>query len=208
MEKKIKVSIIIPCWNSAEWIEKCLKSIPKRDDIEIICINDGSTDDTPHLLFQYYLESKLGKTNKTKYIDLKENKGVSYARNQGIDVADGEYIVMLDSDDYIYPKVFNNIVDNYLDKDYDMVFYNMENNVKYVFKADQNNYQCKYGNFKFIKREFLGDMRYVEGMQYAEDKDLHLRLMDKYPSCYFTHQVLYHYNYPRKGSLSAIGENR
>lgn len=204
MEKKIKVSIIIPCWNSEKWVLDCLKSIPKRNDIEIICINDGSTDRTIGYLTNF---EKYSKQN-VKIIDYKENKGVSYARNQGIDVADGEYIVMLDSDDYIYPKVFNNIVDNYLDKDYDMVFYNMENNVKYVFKSDQNNYQCKYGNFKFIRREFLGDLRYTVGKQYAEDKELHLKLMEKYPQCYFTHKVMYHYNYPRKGSLSAIGEKR
>jgi hypothetical protein len=89
-----------------------------------------------------------------------------------------------------------------------MVFYDMENNVKYVFKSDQNNYQTKYGNFKFIKKSFLGDLRYTVGKQYAEDKELHLKLMEKYPLCYFTHKVMYHYNFPRKGSLSAIGENR
>lgn len=200
----IRVSVIIPCYNSAEWIEKCLKSIPKRDDIEIICIDDGSTDETLEKLLNYQEKHP----NNFQIITCIKNKGVSHARNQGIDVADGKYILMLDSDDYIYPKVFNEIVDSYLDKDYDMVFYDMENNVKYRFLANQNNYQCKYGNFKFIRKEFLGNMRYVEGMQYAEDKDLHLKLMKKYPYCYFTHQLMYHYNYPRNGSLSAIGEKR
>lgn len=204
MEKKIKVSIIVPCYNSAEWIEKCLKSIPKRDDIEIICINDCSTDDTYSKIDKYMTKNKI----KGELIDLVDNYGVSYARNRGLEYAKGEYILMLDSDDYIYPKIFNEIVDNYLNGEYDMVFYNMENNVRYQFVADQNNYQCKYGNFKFIKRSFLGDLRYTVGKQYAEDKELHLKLMEKYPYCYFTHKVMYHYNYPRKGSLSAIGEHR
>ena len=204
MEKKIKVSIIIPCYNSAEWIEKCLKSVPKRNDIEIICIDDGSTDKTIGYLNNF---KKYSKQNVT-IIDLKENKGVSHARNKGIEASKGEYILMLDSDDYIYPKVFNEIIDNYLNSENDMVFYNLENNVKYIFEANQNNYQSKYGNFKFIKREFLGDLRYTVGKQYAEDKELHLKLMEKYPLCYFTNKVMYHYNYPRKGSLSAIGENR
>ena len=204
MEKKIKVSIIIPCYNSEDWIIDCLKSIPKRDDIEVICIDDGSTDDT----FKKILKYRDTKYDKLMTIHIEKNKGVSYARNQGIDVADGEYILMLDSDDYLFTGVFNEIVDNYLNKDYDMVFYDMENNVKYKFLADQNNYQCKYGNFKFIKRSFLGDLRYTVGKQYAEDKELHLKLMEKYPYCYFTHQLMYHYNYPRKGSLSAIGEKR
>jgi len=200
----LKCTIIIPCHNSSEWIEKCLKSIPKRDDIEIICIDDGSTDDTLQEIVKY----RDKKRKDMKVVNSIKNKGVSHARNVGIKLAKGEYLLMLDSDDYIYPKVFNEIVDNYLDGENDMVFYDMENNVKYVFKADQNNYQCKYGNFKFIRREFLGDLRYTVGKQYAEDKELHLKLMEKYPQCYFTKQVMYHYNYPRKGSLSAIGENR
>lgn len=206
MGKKIKVSIIIPCWNSAEWIEKCLKSIPKRDDIEIICIDDGSNDNTFNIMTKHFKKEK--KFENWYLYQTITNNGVSCARNLGIKNAKGEYILMLDSDDYIYPKVFNEIIDNYLNDEYDMIFYNMENNARYVFQATQNNYQCKYGNFKFIRREFLGDLRYTVGKQYAEDKELHLKLMKKYPQCYFTHKVMYHYNYPRKGSLSAIGENR
>lgn len=200
----IRVSIIIPCYNSEKWIEKCLKSIPKRNDIEIICVNDGSTDDTIDKLTKY----KQKKNKDLIIFGFSKNRGVSCARNQGIDIAQGEYILMLDSDDYIYPKVFNEIVDNYLDGENDMVFYDLENNVKYRFEANQNNYQSKYGNFKFIKRSFLGDLRYTVGKQYAEDKELHLKLIEKYPKCYFTKEIMYHYNYPRKGSLSAIGENR
>ena len=201
---KIKVSVIIPAYNSEKWIRDCLNSIPKRDDIEVIVVNDGSTDKTLGYLrnFQRFARKDL------IIIDYKENKGVSYARNQGIEASKGEYIVFIDSDDYIYPKVFNEIVDNYLDKDYQLVFYDLENNYKYRFTATQDNYQSKYGMFKFIKRDFLGDLRFTEGMQYAEDKELHLKMMDKYPKCYFTNEIMYHYNYPRKGSLSAIGENR
>lgn len=202
----MKVSIIIPCYNSAEWIEKCLKSIPKRDDIEIICIDDGSSDNTFNIIFKYFTNQK--KFENWHILQSASNRGVSDARNSGIYNAQGEYLLMIDSDDYIYPKVFNEIVDNLLYGEYDMVFYNLENNVKYIFEANQNNYQCKYGNFKFIKTSFLGDLRYTEGKQYAEDKELHLKLIDKYPKCYFTNETMYHYNYPRKGSLSAIGENR
>ena len=204
MEKKIKVSVIIPAYNAEQWITKCLESIPKRDDVEIIVVNDGSTDKTMGYLNNY---KQFGYKDLI-IIDYGENKGVSYARNVGIEKSKGEYIVFIDSDDYIYPKVFNKIVDNYLNSEYQLVFYDMENNFKYRFEANQNNYQCKYGMFKFIKKEFLGDLRFTEGMQYAEDKELHLKMMDKYPKCYFSNEIMYHYNYPRKGSLSAIGENR
>lgn len=200
----IKCSIIIPCWNSKEYLGKCLESIPKRDDIEIICINDGSTDKTLDLLKNY----KEFMYKDIEILNYKKNKGVSYARNMGIDKAKGEYLLMLDSDDYINSEIFNKIVDNYLNGDYDMVFYDMANNFNYRFESTQNNYQCKYGNFKFIKKDFLGDLRYTIGKQYAEDKELHLKLMEKYPYCYFTKEVMYYYNWPRKGSLSAIHENR
>lgn len=201
----MKVSVIIPCYNSSEWIIKCLNSIPKRDDIEITCIDDGSTDDTFNLIFKYFAHQK--KFENWHIFQNASNRGVSFSRNVGIENSQGEYLVMIDSDDYIYPDVFNKIVDNYL-KDADLVFYDMESNAKFRFYADQNNYKSKYGNFKFIKKEFLGDLRYSEGKQYAEDKELHLKMMEKYPSCFFTKEVMYHYNYPRKGSLSAIGEKR
>ena len=200
----ISVSIIIPAFNSEKWITKCLNSIPKRDDIEIICIDDGSTDDTFNLISKIFAKRK----ENNILLHYNKNQGVSYARNKGIDKAQGEYILMLDSDDYIDSKVFNEIVDNYLNGEYDMVFYDMLNNFNYRFESNQNNYQSKYGNFKFIKRHFLGDLRYTVGKQYAEDKELHLKLMEKYPYCYFAKKVMYYYNWPRKGSLSAIHENR
>ena len=201
---KIKVSVIIPAFNANKWINKCLDSIPKRKDVEIIVVNDGSTDGTKGSLITY---------REYNYKDLivisyKDNKGVSYARNMGIEKAKGKYLVFIDSDDYVYPDVFNKIVDTYLDGENDLVFYDMENNGFFRFVATQDNYQSKYGMFKFIRRDFLGDLRFQEGMQYAEDKDLHLRMLEKWPRCYFSNEVMYHYNYPRKGSLSAIGENR
>lgn len=199
-----KVSVIIPAYNADKWIRQCLESIPKRKDIEIIVVNDGSTDKTMGYLKNY----KAFRYKDLIIIDYGSNKGVSYARNAGIEASSGEYLVFIDSDDYIYPKVFNKIVDNYLNGEYQLVFYDMENNFKYRFEANQDNYTSKYGMFKFIERKFLGDMRFVEGMQYAEDKELHLRMMAKYPRCKFTREIMYHYNYPRSGSLSAIGENR
>lgn len=204
MENKIKCSIIIPCYNSEKTITNCLKSIPIREDIEIIVINDGSKDRTAGYLKNY---QRYG-NQKIILIDYKDNKGVSYARNRGIEAATGDYLLFIDSDDYIYADSFNTILDNYLKGEFELVFYDMENNGKFRFVATQDNYQSKYGMFKFIKRDFLGDLRFVEGLQYAEDKDLHLKLMEKYPKCKFTHELMYHYNYPRKGSLSAIGEGR
>ena len=95
--KEIKVSIIVPCYNAQNYLDKCLNSILKQTykNIELICINDGSTDNTLNILKKY-------KKNDTrvKIID-KKNEGVSAARNDGIKNSIGSYILFVDSDDYI-----------------------------------------------------------------------------------------------------------
>ena len=93
----IKISIIIPVYNSAKYLRKCLNSIINQtfDNIEIICINDGSTDNSLSIINEY---AKIDSRIKVYTI---ENKGVSAARNYGILVATGEYIGFVDSDDYI-----------------------------------------------------------------------------------------------------------
>lgn len=88
-------SIIIPIYNTEKYIRECLDSLLKENvDIEIIIINDGSTDNSSEIIKEY-----LGKGN-IKYF-YQENSGVSKARNLGISKATGDYIMFLDSDDYI-----------------------------------------------------------------------------------------------------------
>ena len=200
----VKVSVIIPVFNEQELIEKCLNSIPKRDDVEIIVVNDGSTDNTINVIENY----KKTHYKNLKIINYDKNQGVSYARNKGINIAKGEYLLFIDSDDYIYKDTFNQILEKYLCMTYDLIFYDIESNQNVIYPARRENYTRKYGCFKFIKKSFLGALRYTNGKQYAEDKELHLKLMQKQPRCVFSKAVMYHYNYPRKGTLSAIGEHR
>ena len=93
-----KVSVIIPVYNAAQYLERCLDSVINQTlkDIEIICINDCSTDNSLEILEEY-----ASKDNRIKIIDFKENKGVAAARNAGINEAQGEYIGFVDPDDYI-----------------------------------------------------------------------------------------------------------
>ena len=96
-----KLSIIIPVFNTDEkYLRECLDSVIRQtmQEIEIICVNDGSTDGSLDILNEY---SK--KDSRIIVID-KENAGVSVARNYGIDRASGEYIMFLDSDDYFLPE--------------------------------------------------------------------------------------------------------
>ena len=199
----IKVSVVIPVYNQEELVIKCLDSIPKRDDIEIICVNDGSIDNTLVNLKEY----KKNIYDKLKIITYKKNKGVSYARNQGLEASKGEYVIFIDSDDYLYPDAFNDIIDTYL-KSQDVIYYAMENNYDKVWYVNSENLTIRVGMFKFIRKEFIGDLRFEVGKQYAEDRDFTLELLDMKPNICYTDIVMYHYNYPRSGSLSALGENR
>ena len=93
------VTIIIPAHNSEKYIIKCLKSLQMQsyDNIEIIIINDGSTDQTQNLIDDFI------KTDKRFCLINQENAGVSSARNHGIKLSKGKYLIFVDSDDYVAP---------------------------------------------------------------------------------------------------------
>lgn len=103
-----QITIIIPIYNTEKYLEKCLDSICLQSlkDIEIICVNDCSTDNSLKILKKY-----AQRDNRIKIINFTENKGVSIARNVGINEAKGEFIGFVDSDDYIsinfYEKLYN-----------------------------------------------------------------------------------------------------
>lgn len=167
-----KISVIIPVYNVEKYLKECLDSVINQTikDIEIICINDGSTDSSLELLKEY-----SEKDNRIVLID-KENEGVGKTRNLGIDVAKGDFVIFMDPDDF------------YMDKDVLEVLYNnaIENNVLicgggfvtynnitkefsqnypqdldgYIFEKDAlidyKDYQFDYGYHRFIyNREFL-----------------------------------------------------
>ena len=93
-----KVSIIVPVYNTSKYLNGCIKSLLQQtlEDIEIILINDGSTDESESIIKKY-------KDKRIKYIS-KKNKGIGKTRNLGIDTATGEYLSFIDSDDYIEPN--------------------------------------------------------------------------------------------------------
>lgn len=97
------ISVIIPCYNVEKYIIECITSVRSQSypDIEIICIDDGSTDRTAALL-----------ASQSEYITLlySPRKGAAYARNRGIDIAKGAYIQFLDADDLLLPdKISSNV---------------------------------------------------------------------------------------------------
>ena len=101
----IKVSIIIPVYNTSKYLPRCLDSVISQSlkDIEIICINDGSTDDSLNILKKYH-----DVDNRIIILNL-QNGGVARARNAGIRKAIGEFIGFVDSDDYVDDNYFENL---------------------------------------------------------------------------------------------------
>ena len=109
------ISVIVPIYNVEKYLPQCLDSIIRQtfSNIEIICVNDGSTDNSSEILADY-----AQKDSRIKIVD-KKNGGLSSARNAGMKVATGEFISFIDSDDWIdetmLEKLYNNIV--FLDTD-------------------------------------------------------------------------------------------
>ena len=101
-----KISVIIPVYNAEKYLRECLDSITNQTfkDIEIICVNDGSTDSSLQILNEY-----AQKDNRIIVIS-QDNQGLSAARNTGIANATGEYISFVDSDDYVSENLYENLV--------------------------------------------------------------------------------------------------
>lgn len=120
-----KISIIIPVYNTGIKLEKCLNSIinqTKKIDIEILIINDGSTDNSEEIIKQYI--EKNNKSNNIKYFS-KGNEGIAKTRNFGIEKAISKYIMFLDSDDYLETNAFE-ILEKYIDKNIDLIKFKLE----------------------------------------------------------------------------------
>ena len=132
-----KVSIIVPIYNSEKYMNKCIESILNQTltEIEIILVNDGSTDNSGKIIDNY-----AKKDNRIKVIH-QQNSGPSVARNKGISTAKGKYIGFVDSDDYIESTMYEELYNNANSKNIEvaMCSYNekhLYNKAKYVIKAN------------------------------------------------------------------------
>ena len=108
-----RVTVLVAAYNAGKYLEACLDSLINQTlkDIQIVCIDDASTDSTLRILEQY-----ASKDSRIQIIQRKDNAGQAVARNMGIDVADGDYITMLDADDWLSADALE-IAVNILDQD-------------------------------------------------------------------------------------------
>ena len=103
MSGDIRYSVIIPVYNAEKTIERCLKSLTdqNRQDVEIIVVNDGSLDNSLEII------EKIASTDLRVKVHSQKNRGVSSARNYGIEKASGEWLTFLDSDDFYVTSPFH-----------------------------------------------------------------------------------------------------
>ena len=135
------ISVIIPIFNGEKHLNKCLDSICKQtlSNIEIICINDGSTDNTLSILEKYSSNDQRIKIIST------ENRGQGSARNLALNHAKGEYIAFVDADDWIDNDALNLLYNNAKSRNLDLLFYQMINYMDYskeYVETDLYNHVC------------------------------------------------------------------
>ncbi len=175
-----KVSVIIPVYNAEQYLPRCLNSVINQtlEDIEIICVNDCSTDKSLVILQEY-----ASKDKRIKLINLGVNNGAAYARNLGIDEANSEYIGFVDSDDFIdldfYEKLYKKSLEGRFDsikgniKLYDNETKSLTQDgdldINYMVKKNKAFFCCTFTTaiyrLEFIKSyniHFLDDFIYFE----------------------------------------------
>ncbi len=169
----MKVSVIVPVYNAKDYLEKCLDSLINQSykDIEIILVNDGSTDNSLEIIKKY---SK--KYSNISYIDI-DNHGQGYARNLGLSKATGDYIMFLDSDDYVSFDIIQKLMDNLGDSDisvcdiYKVINGNNQLFVNYHdFGNDSVSLMLSHPGpvAKLYKKDVLKGVRFLEGVYYED----------------------------------------
>ncbi len=210
------VSIIIPAWNAEEYIKESLDSALNQtyQNIEVVVVNDGSTDGTENILKTY-----LGNP-KFKYLK-HENLGLAAARNTGIKNSSGEFVALLDSDDIFLPEKIEKQV-RALEKnpEFDICYSDLlhftDNNPREFF---HHRYQYFSGDLfsALLRRQFINPLTvfikksvfdkfgfFDEKLRRSEDWDLWLRFARAGVKFYYLNEILAHYRIRSIGNLSSL----
>ena len=159
-----KISIIIPVYNVEKYIGKCLDSIINQTykNLEIIVINDGSTDNSGGVIEQY------AKYDNRIQVIHKKNEGISKARNLGLDICTGDYISFIDSDDFIRKDTYEILLNYIQRKDIDIVWY------------DYLEYACQGSNLLEQRQNMFIEEKYYDLDNSRDRKDFAKDLFNKY----------------------------
>ena len=216
MKNHVKVSIIVPIYNSEIFLNNCIRSLVEQTEknIEIILINDGSIDNSINVINKW-----KNIDNRIKILNNKTNKGVSYCRNLGIEMSNGEYLFFLDSDDWIDKNTIENLYETIIKYKVDYVrfcyvkeFIDINKKLKqnidikktyitqneysdYVYDQFINTYNFNSASTGIIKRKFLIDneIKFTEKYKYGEDYEFNLKLISKLNHIVWLQNYYYHY---------------
>lgn len=183
---KVKVSVIVPVYNVEQYLEKCLESLANQTlkELEVLIINDGSPDNSQEIIDKYVKKYP----NFQSFI--KENGGLSDARNYGIKKATGEYIAFLDSDDYVTHNMYQEMYNKAKSGNFDMVvcdlnyiyddkivraYSNIESDTTDIKKTMINFYPAAWNKI-FKKKLFTNNIEFKKGVWF-EDVEFIYRLM-------------------------------
>lgn len=218
----MKISVIIPVYNAEEYLRKCLDSVCNQTymDWEVIAVDDGSLDNSYEILQEYAAK------DSRFIIETKKNEGPGLTRNRALDEATGDYIVFLDSDDYIDKNYFELLARKYNETKAEVIFID-------VLQEDINGKILRYekmSNFKDLNRkDMIGcqmtgympwggvrkaasrDLVEREQLRYSEDTVgeeaiFSLELLRNANNAVFIEKPLYHYvNHPGSQSKNPNG---
>jgi glycosyltransferase involved in cell wall biosynthesis len=198
------ISIVVPIFNSEKYLYFLLKSISTQSykNIEIILINDGSSDDS-----ELICKNFLKKEPRAKYVK-QSNSGVSVARNKGIEESEGQFIYFIDSDDELFPEslsvLYKNLTDNQSDiaigsylksdgKDESIVMSNaLEESNLYIISILEGREHAALWN-KLISKSLINQTRFNPKLSYMEDQVFLVEILQKNVRLSFTNTLVYKY---------------
>lgn len=208
------VSIIVPVYNLEGYVDNCIKSLVNQtyQNIEILCIDDGSTDKSAEVI-----KSFAQKDDRVVYV-YKENGGVSSARNLGLDMFKGEYVMFVDGDDYLHPQAVELFVKISTETNSDVVCSNLEETNNLCSQKIISDYGAKHVDVseifdvfsdliyksacaKLYKKDVVSTSDFPEEITNGEDTIFFVKVLDASPSVYYIDLPLYFY-YKRVSSAS------
>ena len=194
-----KISIIVPVYKVEKYLNRCLDSIIAQTftDWECILIDDGSPDNSGKICDEY------AKKDERFVVIHQENSGVSAARNAGLDIAKGEYITFIYSDDWVESNFLQEQYSDIVSDDYDVCicgFVGKQKSKKKILNCKEAKKKLfgqkgtgAYSFLRIIKKEILVGMRYDTSISYLEDTDFFYRLYEKCNKILWTNKSLYNY---------------
>ena len=206
-----KISIIIPVYKVEAYLPKCIESVLAQTftDFEVICVNDGSPDNCSKILEKYAQKDK-----RIRIVD-QENQGLSMARNNGLKHANGDYILFLDSDDFIHPQLLEICYTLAEKEKVQMISFNFQrvqiedsisfssyqmDNLKYVLTDTPLYYQTKRNKHKIsfsawsklYKKDLIKDLSFIPGIT-MEDYPHTYAVLARKPKTVILDIPLYYY---------------